>query len=214
MAENNSELYTKLNKRWSKYYEKEIYQEVNLIQYMILAVLSCAFSHTIFFLRIICISPVYIIFLLIYHFQSGIYLMLLYLFIKLLAQHRSIRGSLTSTIKKSVFQVFGDKDLPEINAHSNPTDIHKWKSSNEVRLCYERLFKPIKDNDSTYMRRILEKIWRSKLSNISLIKIAYAIGICEALLNPKIERIQISESVMKNRIKKNLVRYRILRNYI
>ena len=29
LAEHNSELYLKLKKRWTKYYDKEIYQEVN-----------------------------------------------------------------------------------------------------------------------------------------------------------------------------------------
>ena len=59
------------------------------------------------------------------------------------------------------------------------------------------------------MSRILEKVWADpdKASNVS---IAFAISVCEELLNPDNESIQIKEEVLKNKLKKNQVRFAIL----
>ena len=135
--------------------------------------------------------------------------MLLY-FNKLLAQHRSLRGALTSQIKKELFQVFGEKELPRINTQAKPTAIHEWKSSPKVRECYKKLFKPIMEEEvTTHMDIILENTWRG--NRASQIQIAFAIGICEVILDPNAERIQMSESVMKNKIRRNLVGFHNLK---
>ena len=127
-----------------------------------------------------------------------------------MAQHRSLRGALTSQIKKELFQVFGEKELPRINTQAKPNAIHEWKSSPKVRECYKKLFKPITEEEATtYMDRILENTWKSG-NKASRMQIAFSIGICEVILDPNTERIQMSESVMKNKIRKNLVGFTTL----
>jgi hypothetical protein len=94
--------------------------------------------------------------------------------------------------------------------NSTSSEISKWKDG-AAKECYKKLFEPISEHDDqvTYMSRILEKVWADsdKASDVS---IAFAISICEELLNPNNESIQITEEVLKNKLKKNHVRFAIL----
>ena len=75
-----------------------------------------------------------------------------------------------------------------------------------AKECYKKLFEPIsKDDDQvTYMSKILEKVWTdfNRTSNAS---IAFAISVCEELLNSDKESIQITEEVLKYKLRKNQV---------
>lgn len=77
----------------------------------------------------------------------------------------------------------------------------EWKKCTQVRECYEKLFRLYSDG-VTYMDKILRNTWNERVPKVH---VAYAIGVCEVFLNPKIEQIQISEGIMKNIIEKNLV---------
>ena len=59
------------------------------------------------------------------------------------------------------------------------------------------------------MGKILEKVWTDsdKASDAS---VAFAISVCEELLNSDNESIQITGDVLKYKLKKNLVRFAIL----
>jgi len=93
--------------------------------------------------------------------------------------------------------------LPPINTHAKPAEIYKWKNSGRVRRCHMLLFRPIMDGEATYMDCILKKVCGS--NRAAQIQAAYAIGICETFLDPKIEHIQMSETIMKKKTQKNLV---------
>jgi hypothetical protein len=127
-----------------------------------------------------------------------------------MAKHRSLRGTLTSQIKGATFSVFGEADLPCVNANSSPNEIKEWKETAANR-CHKKLFEPISpsDNKVTYMSRILEKVWvdPEKTSNTLT---AFAISVTETLLNPKNDGIQINEETLKSSIRKNLVNLRFL----
>ena len=72
--------------------------------------------------------------------------------------------------------------------------------------CHKLLFKREKEEDSsTYMTKIINKIWPAK-KNVPKLHIAYAISICEFILNPSNLRIQISEASIKFQITKYLQR--------
>lgn len=99
--------------------------------------------------------------------------------------------------------------------NTTSSDLRKWKDG-AAKACYNKLFEPIdpvsdEENQVTYMSRILEKVWTDsdKASNVS---IAFAISVCEELLNPENESIQITEEVLKYKLKKNLVCFAILCN--
>ncbi len=121
-------------------------------------------------------------------------------------QHRTLRGTLTSRIKNTIFAAFGENQLPTINMNASIIEIQSWKRSDKVKKCYTKLFSPMKEGQpTTYMAHILAKVWGSK--NVSLINIAYAIAICKTFLNPKIEHIQISETVINLKFNNILVSF-------
>lgn len=121
-------------------------------------------------------------------------------------QHRTLRDTLTSQIKNTIFAAFGETQLPTINMNASMIEIQSWKRSDKVKECYTKLFSPMKEGQpTTYMAHILAKVWGSK--NVSRINIAYAIAICKTFLNPKIEHIQISETVINLKFNNILVSF-------
>jgi hypothetical protein len=102
-----------------------------------------------------------------------------------------------------MFFVFGDL-LESINSKAIPEEVLDWKRSDKTKSCYKRLFARIVDNsEDTYMSRILQKIWPS--GDATNEQVAYAVAVCQTILDPNYEKITISESVVKNKIARNLV---------
>ena len=62
------------------------------------------------------------------------------------------------------------------------------------------------------MSRILEKVWPKADYSDELI--AFAISICQTILNPANEAIQINEGIMKELIKENKVIFEIFRKFL
>lgn len=121
--------------------------------------------------------------------------------------HRSFRGTLTSRVKDMMFFVLSDLDLKVINTSSTESEISIWKSSDVVKKCYSRLFKKIKSSGhETYMSRIIDKVWKDK-RNASKMQIAFAMSICQTLLNPNNLVIQINEDQIKSLCMKNYVSF-------
>lgn len=78
-------------------------------------------------------------------------------------QHRTLRGTLTSRIKNTIFAAFGETQLPTINMNASMIEIQSWKRSDKVKECYTKLFSPMKEGQpTTYMAHILAKVWESK----------------------------------------------------
>ncbi|UZO16049.1 uncharacterized protein OCT59_007446 [Rhizophagus irregularis] len=114
-----------------------------------------------------------------------------------------------------MYVVFKEFNLPTITAVNTAlieSEIRKWKGSPAVKNCYGNLFKKIKNPDlETYMSRILQILkGKNQLSNM---QIAYAISICEIILNPKNLHIQVTESVIKPVLTKNLKKITSKDNY-
>jgi len=116
---------------------------------------------------------------------------------------RGLRGNGTARIKKALFEVFGEYDLPPISVSSTPTEIHTWKSSSEVRLAFQKLYNNMLNKNITYLERIVEKSW-GKMRTISQETIAWTVAVVDGFLNPRVEGIQMSNR-LKSRIRKNLV---------
>ncbi|CAB4440617.1 unnamed protein product [Rhizophagus irregularis] len=134
----------------------------------------------------------------------------------LLAKHRSARDSLASKVKDIMYVIFKEFNLPTIpaiNIALKESEIHKWKGCPTVKICYGNLFKKIKNLDlKTYMLRILQILkGKNQLSNIQIAY--YAISICEILLNLKNLHIQVTESIIKSILTKNLKKITSKDNY-
>jgi hypothetical protein len=84
-------------------------------------------------------------------------------------------------------------------------ELSMWKAG-PAKECYKKLFEPISDNDPqvTYMSRILEKVW-SDANKASDVSVAFAVSVCESILSPNIESIQIREEILKQKLQKNKV---------
>ena len=116
-------------------------------------------------------------------------------------QHRSVRGSLCSRVKECLFKHFG---LNPINSKASHTEVENWKGQIKVKESFSTLFKSDK-SEKTHMVQILENLWpKDNIKNISKVLIAYAVGICEILLDPDNRTIQITEADIKNKIRKNV----------
>jgi hypothetical protein len=120
-----------------------------------------------------------------------------------LEKHRLLRSTLTTKIKEAMFYVFGEQ-LDKINNKAVPEEVFDWKRSEKTKACFKRLFANISNNsEDTFMSRILEKIWPS--GDSSNHQVAYAIAVCQMVLDTKYEKITISENVIKHKIARNLV---------
>ena len=105
-------------------------------------------------------------------------------------------------------------NLSQINTNSSPSEVNKWKKNQNVAKCYKSLFKrETADDSATYMTRIIDKVWASK-KHTPKIHIAYAISVCEFLLNPSNQKVQVSEGSMKFNILKYLVSFSLNREII
>src|SRR5437763_3640141 len=101
-----------------------------------------------------------------------------------------------------MFIVFG-KLLESINNKASPEEVLKWKRSEKTKACYKQLFEDVENSDETYMSRILKKIWLS--GDATSEKVAYAIAVCQAMLDKNYEKITMSDTAIKNRAARNLV---------
>ena len=112
-----------------------------------------------------------------------------------------------------MFSVFGEAQLPPINTNASLAEIQSWKKSKKLKECQVKLFALIKEGEqTTHLTRILDKVWGSKEK--THLQTAYTTTICNILLNPKIEHIQISETVVKLQMKKILVSFRNFTNML
>src|SRR5260363_208146 len=118
---------------------------------------------------------------------------------------RSKCGNLTTKIKDEIFAVYEDSILDKIDSHAIPEEIHNWKQSTKTKTAYAKLFSPIaNDPNDTFISCILTKVWPNRDAEDNLL--AFAIGVVQALLSHKYEKITIDEKVMKDRIEKNVVK--------
>ena len=110
-----------------------------------------------------------------------------------------------------MFSVFSELNLKTINSNSTETQIKKWKSSAELKKCYNKLFKKISSSEpETYMSQIIGKLWKEK-KNAPKIQIAFAISICETILNPNNLVIQVNEDKIKDLCMRNYVSFQNLK---
>lgn len=124
-------------------------------------------------------------------------------------KHRSLRGTLTSRIKESIFTIFGENILPPINLNAPPIEISQWKLTSNVRWCYDNLFSPMNENTTiSYMARILEKIWPDS-SIPSQTLLAYTVSVCQVVLDPNNKNIRITKKTIKKRFRINLVSFAV-----
>ena len=106
-----------------------------------------------------------------------------------------------------MFNVFRENNLSPIMSSATESEIKKWKQTTAVKKSYSNLFKRIRPHFSeTYMSRIIGKLWKDR-KNAPKNQIAYAISVCEVILNSNNSTIQINKETTKHLITKNYVSF-------
>lgn len=130
-------------------------------------------------------------------------------------KHRNQRGMLTSKIKEAIFHIFSDLKLPTISLNSPPSTISKWKRNPIVKRCYDLLHQPISDvsdvDETTYITKIVKRVFINPIE-VTDVQIAYTMCVCDYMLNPETEGIQVTELLIKEKLEESLVSFAILYN--
>ena len=107
-----------------------------------------------------------------------------------------------------MFSVFRDCKLPPINSNAKESEIKAWKGDVATKDCFKKLFKKIDPaKPETYMSKILQNLWKGEKKNGAKVQIAFAISICEIVLNPDNPFVSINEDIIKPVLIKNLVSF-------
>lgn len=111
-------------------------------------------------------------------------------------------------IRDVMFSVFRECRLSPINSNAKESEIKTWKSHATVKDCYRKLFKKIDPvKPETYMSKILNNLWKGGKKNGPRVQIAFAISVCETVLDPNNTFVSINEDIIKPILKKNLVSF-------
>ena len=108
--------------------------------------------------------------------------------------------------------MFGEYNLPPISTNASPADIIRWKKNPSVKRCYENLHNPIdkhKNESVSFILRIIERVFIDSKKTTDVL-VAYAMSVCDSFLDPSSESIQVTESMVKNKIEEYLVSFAIL----
>lgn len=104
-----------------------------------------------------------------------------------------------------MFFMFRENNIPPMNSSFKESEIKAWKQKVAIGKCYDKLFKKISPKGhETYMTKIIGKVWKDK-RNAPKKQVAYAISVCEMILNPNNLYIQVNEDIIKPLITKNFV---------
>lgn len=108
-----------------------------------------------------------------------------------------------------MFSVFREHfKLSPINNNASESEIKAWKGDVVIKNCFKQLFKKIDPaKPETYMSKIIENLWKGGKKNGSKMQIAFAISVCEIVLNPDNLFVSINENIIKPVLIKNLVSF-------
>ena len=88
--------------------------------------------------------------------------------------------------------------MPKITADSPANLIIEWKTSHQVKEAFRKLSQDIAGSkNETWCARILSKCWPKFPTREQH---AFAIAICQHLLNPKVDSIKINDSAIKHKM--------------
>ena len=118
----------------------------------------------------------------------------------------SIRGSISSKIRETIFGFFGESSLPSINTNASPKDIINWKEKPEVAECFKNLFEKVTKEEEAplLLTYIISTVLDDDYSNIEM---AYVVVVCISLLNPNCRKIKLSSKEMKHKVNVYLVSF-------
>jgi hypothetical protein len=118
------------------------------------------------------------------------------------AKHRGKRGAIADKIRKTIFEIFGESNLPKITTKASADQIKSWKESPKIKEAYKKLNENIGDEDETWCARIIRRSWTKFPSSEQA---AFTISVIKYIFNPNIYSIRINDKDIRNYMKKVLV---------
>jgi hypothetical protein len=116
---------------------------------------------------------------------------------------RNLRSNLCKRVRDAIVKTF--EELPPlVKSNATPQEISVWKKNPIVEKCYKKLFKEIEGTSERYIVRIIKNVW-PKVEDIPNYHTAWCISIVETYLDPNNNQMQISENILQDAIKRNLV---------
>jgi hypothetical protein len=115
-------------------------------------------------------------------------------------KHRSRRGAIAERIRKTIFQTFGESQLPKITTKASADAVKRWKDSSKVQEVYRKLNDPIsREDDETWGSRILRRSWNERPNNEQM---AFSIAVIVYILNPRIYTMRIKDEDIRKLMEK------------
>ena len=127
--------------------------------------------------------------------------------LQLLQKIKNNHGAALQNIRSAVWRVFGHERLPPLKSNAAAADIVRWKESPQVSDCYRALFQ--QNNNGIYWVSVITRTAFSTAAVPILTNehSAFALSVCDILLNPRSRNILCMEKRMKRRIEQFLVSY-------
>ncbi len=100
-----------------------------------------------------------------------------------------------------MFSVFGSEWLDKIDDNVKGNDFTVWKNLSSTKWCCRNLFKTMRDGSTTFMDTIHHAVWKPEDQTDS--NRAYAYAVCDAILDPTILEMRMTEAIITPRLSSN-----------
>ena len=100
-----------------------------------------------------------------------------------------------------MFSVFGSEWLDKIDDNVKGNDLTVWKNLPSTKWCCRNLFKTMQDGSTTFMDAIHHAVWKPEDQTDS--NCAYAYAVCDAILDPTILEMRMTEAIITPRLSSN-----------
>lgn len=98
----------------------------------------------------------------------------------------------------ALFSVFGSERLEKIDDFLKGADLTAWKNLPSTKSCRRNLLTTMKDGKMTFMDAINRAVWKPE--DQSSYNNAYAYAICDAILDPAVLEMRMTEAIITPRL--------------
>ena len=106
--------------------------------------------------------------------------------------------------KESMYDTF--REISIITHKASDSEIKRWKQNPTLRRCFEKLNERVDpERSETYMKTIINDVFKKK--DVTPIQIALVMSVCDILLNPSNNHVNLNEDIIKPRLVINLISF-------
>jgi hypothetical protein len=118
------------------------------------------------------------------------------------------RGAAMANVRSATWRVFGSERLPPLRSNALLADVITWKQAQKTIACFDALFE--KNDDDRYWIVVIARTAfnEAMVPTLSHAHCAFALAVCDILLNPASKGIICTEKRMKCRMEHYIVSLR------